>query len=265
MCLTGAPMAGESLQRGVPMDSVIDFQARDDGVVVLTLQDREHKNTFTPALIDGLIQAYARINASDAYKAVVITGYDSFFCSGGTREGLLALNQTRGDFTDANVYSLAFECKIPVIAAMQGHAIGGGLVMGLFCDIVVLSRESLYTANFMKYGFTPGMGATYILPSRLGSLGQEMLLAAQSYSGALLEARGAPFAVLPRAQVLAHALELAMELADKPRLSLVTLKHHLNRKLREDLPAVIERELAMHALTMHQPEVGERISTLFGR
>jgi len=248
------------------MTNVVDFVEREDGVVVLTLQDREHKNTFTPALLDGLMQAYGRINASTHYRAVVLTGYDSFFCSGGTREGLEALNQTRGDFTDANVYSLALECPIPVIAAMQGHAIGGGWVMGLFCDVVVLSRESLYTANFMKYGFTPGMGATHILPTRLGqSLGNEMLLGAQSYSGAALQQRGVPFTVLPRSEVLAYALDLAAELADKPRLSLVTLKHHLNRELRAALPDVIERELAMHALTMHQPEVSVRISTLFGR
>ncbi|KTT63897.1 polyketide biosynthesis enoyl-CoA hydratase [Pseudomonas oryzihabitans] len=247
------------------MANVVDFHTRADGVVVLTLQDREHRNTFTAALLDGLMQAFARIAASEDCKAVVMTGYDTFFCSGGTREGLLALNQTRGNFTDANVYSLPLECPVPVIAAMQGHAIGGGLVMGLFCDLVVLSRESLYTANFMRYGFTPGMGATVVLPGKLGALGNEMLLAAQSYSGAELKARGVPFAVLPREQVLPHALELAGELADKPRLSLVTLKQHLNRPLRQALPGVIEQELAMHALTMHQPEVGQRISTLFGQ
>ncbi|UTH76444.1 polyketide synthase [Chromobacterium sp. IIBBL 290-4] len=242
----------------------MSFENRGSGVVLLTMQDRAHKNTFSPALIGGLQSAYRRIEEEDRHKAVVLTGYGPYFSCGGTREGLLALNDTNGHFTDADVYTLASNCRIPVIAAMQGHAIGGGLIMGLFCDIVILGRESLYAANFMKYGFTPGMGATYIMPEKLGmSLGHEMLLSAANYSGATLEARGVPFSVLSRNQVLAHALGIAAELADKPRLSLMTLKRHLNRKLQAALPSIIEQELAMHALTMHQPEVRHRISTLF--
>ena len=51
---------------------------------------------------------------------------------------------------------------------MQGHGIGGGFVVGLFADFVILSRESVYSTNFMKYKFTPGMGATYIVPKKIG-------------------------------------------------------------------------------------------------
>jgi polyketide biosynthesis enoyl-CoA hydratase PksI len=74
-----------------------------------------------------------------------------------------------------------------------------------------------------------------------------------------------PFAVVPRAEVLRQALELARDLAEKPRLALVTLKAHLVREIRNELHDVVRRELEMHAQTLRQPGVRERIMTTFGR
>ncbi|EJQ38406.1 hypothetical protein IEE_05047 [Bacillus cereus BAG5X1-1] len=245
--------------------SVVDLREIEPGIVQLTMQERVHKNTFSQELISGLIQSFESIKTNPSYKVVILTGYDSYFATGGTQEGLLDIYEGKVKFTNVNIYSLALDCKIPVIAAMQGHGIGGGFIFGLFADFIVLSRESVYTANFMKYGFTPGMGATYILPKKLGfSLSEELLLTAGNYRGAELEKRGVPFPVLPREEVQAHALQLARQLAEKPRVSLVTLKDHLVAPIREELPRVIEQEVAMHEKTFHQPEVKDRIIELFG-
>jgi polyketide biosynthesis enoyl-CoA hydratase PksI len=244
--------------------AAVEVAEIEPGIVRVTMQDRAHKNTFSLDLICGLMRAFASIAVHPHCKVVILTGYDNYFATGGTRDGLLGLYEGAGQFTDVNFYSLALDCPVPVIAAMQGHAIGGGFVMGLFADFVILSRESVYTTNFMKYGFTPGMGATYIVPRKLGlSLGEELLLNAANYRGADLEKRGVPFPVYARADVPAQALQLARQIAEKPRLSLVTLKDHLVATLREELPGIIAKEVAMHAKTFHQPEVKERIMTLF--
>ncbi|MCP4402530.1 MAG: enoyl-CoA hydratase [bacterium] len=238
----------------------------EPGIVQLTMQDRIHKNTFSEELIRGLLQAFHSIKDNSSYKAVILTGYDTYFASGGTKEALLALSAGQVKFTDVNIYSLAMDCEIPVIAAMQGHGIGGGFVMGLYADFVILSRESVYTTNFMRYGFTPGMGATYIVQKKLGfSLAAELLLNAGNYRGGELEQRGIPFPVLPRKDVLGHAYQLARQLAEKPRVSLITLKEHLVAPLRERLPQIVEQEVSMHEKTFHQPEVKERIQALFGK
>jgi polyketide biosynthesis enoyl-CoA hydratase PksI len=235
-------------------------------MVQITLQDRANKNTFSEQLLTGLIDAFQRIAENTHYRVVVLTGYDTYFCSGGTQETLLLLQQGRAKFTDVNIYAAALDCAIPVVAAMQGHAIGGGFVFGLFADFVVLARESIYTTNFMKYGFTPGMGATCILPQKLGtSLASEMLLGARTYHGSDLEKRGVPFPVLPRAEVLPYSLELARDIAAKPRASLIALKSHLVAETRAQLPGFIERETQLHAETFHQPEVRERIQAAFGQ
>lgn len=250
----------------VMTQSVVDLQEVEPGIVQVTMQDREHKNAFTDELIRGLIQSFESINADSNCKVVVVTGYDSYFASGGTKEGLLAIQEGKTTFSTVNIYSLALDCKVPVIAAMQGHGIGGGFVMGLYSDLVILSRESVYTTNFMKYGFTPGMGATYIVSKKLGfSLAEELLLNAGNFRGAELEKRGIPFPVLPRGEVLDRAYQLAREVAEKPRMSLIILKDHLVAPLRNELPQIIEQEVAMHEKTFHQAEVKNRIIRLFGK
>lgn len=215
-------------------ESVVELCEIEPGIVKITMQDKKYKNTFSDELVNGLVNAFEKINPNESYKVVIITGYDSYFSSGGTKEGLLDIYEGKQNFTDVNIYSLALECPIPVIAAMQGHGIGGGFVMGLYCDFVVLAKEGVYTTNFMKYGFTPGMGATYIIPKKLGfTMGEEFLLGAKSYRGAELEKRGIPFKVLPRKDVLEYSLELARDLAQRPRVSLVTLKNHLVKEIKK--------------------------------
>lgn len=252
------------------VNEVVTLTEPSPGVAQVTMADREHKNTFTGELLTGLGAAFEQVGADERYKAVILTGYGSFFCSGGTREVLLDIHAGEFTFQAAgdglpNAYSLPLECPVPVISAMQGHAIGGGLSMGLFADFVILSRESIYTANFMKYGFTPGFGSTRVFPAKLGlPLAQEFLLTGRTFRGAELAERGVPFPVRPRRDVLSAALELAESLAEKPRRSLVLLKEHLVGELRQQLPGVIEKELAMHEVTFHQPEVKELLLSRYG-
>lgn len=234
------------------------------GVVEFRMQDRAHHNGFSPALCVGLIQAFAWVETREDVRVVVLTGYDNYFSCGGTRSNLISIHEGTSTFADVNVYSLALDCSVPVIAAMQGHAFGGGFVMGLYADLVVLSREAVYAANFMRYGITPGMGATYILQRKLGiALTEEMLLTANTFRGATLKERGVPFPVVPRERVLAHAHALAREIAEKPRRALHLLKRHMVCEMRAALPAVIQAELAMHAETAPEEDVRARIDAHF--
>ncbi|AZC26529.1 polyketide synthase [Pseudomonas sessilinigenes] len=246
-------------------DDLVQLEQVTPAIVQVTMTDRVHKNGFSTGLAQALIRTFETVRSNPAWKVVVLTGYDTYFCTGGTQEMLLELAAGGGQYTDYPIYELPLTCEIPVVAAMQGHAIGGGLVFGLFADLAVLSRESVYAANFMRYGFTPGFGSTLVLQEKLGlALAQELLMTAENYRGDELAGRGIPFPVLPRANVLAHAHELAAQLAEKPRHSLVLLKEHLTSGLRARLPAITAREVQMHEQTFHLPEVRERIKALFG-
>ncbi len=247
-------------------NSAVSLNYHKNEIAVITMQDKVSKNAFSDELIDGLVAAFDSVRNNENCKVVILTGYDTYFASGGTIEGLISLHEGKKKFTDFALYELPLNCDLPVIAAMQGHGIGGGFVLGLFADFVVLSQESVYTTNFMNYGFTPGFGSTYILEKKLGfSIAQEMLMSGENYRGYELEKRGVPFSVEPRVAVMHRAMKLAESLAEKNTSSLKILKRHLVDDILISLPQIAEKELEMHEKTFHRNEVKERIESLYGK
>lgn len=248
------------------MEQVVTLTELGDDIVQITMQDRAARNTFSRPLIKGLLEVFEKIKNNQTYKVVILTGYDNYFSCGGTKEELFKIYRKELSFNELDFFTYPMTLDIPVIAAMQGHAIGGGLAFGCFADFIILGRENIYTTNFMKYGFTPGMASTYMIPFRFGQeIGCEMLFTAENYRGGQLKERGIPQKVVPKKQVLGEAINLAQKLAQKPRLSLVTLKAHLTKDIKAKVPTIIEQELQMHSITFHQPEVQQRIDTLFGQ
>lgn len=247
------------------MNEVVKLTKRENDVAVVAMEDREYKNTFSKQLIKGLSEVFDVIRNDTGIKAVVIHGYDNYFCCGGTKEELISIFEGKLRFTDLDFYDLLLRCDLPVIAAMQGHALGGGLVFGCYADLIVVAEECLYSANFMKYGFTPGLGATYIVPKKFGNvLGSEMLFSARNYYGRELRDRGVSAKVVKKEDVVKTALALADELSDKPVLPLKELKRRMATPIRKALPDVIQAELMMHNSCFSQPEVRDRIESFFG-
>jgi len=237
-----------------------------DTIAVVSMEDRATKNRFSEALIDGLRHVFHEIERQPLARVVVVHGYDQYFCCGGTEAELLLLASGKVQFTAFAFYDQLLKCNLPVIAAMQGHAIGGGLVFGAYADLMVLAEECLYSANFMEYGFTPGLGATCIIPKKFGlTLGWEMLFTARNYHGGELRERGAPVRVAPRGDVLRLSMELARDLAGKPVEALKELKRCFAESLQADLQTAVQKELRMHQVTFLRPEVQERIAARYGR
>ncbi len=243
---------------------VIVATAHPGGVLLIQLHDRDAKNMYSPALVEGMKEAFGHV-AEHAYKVVVLSGFDSYFASGGTRESLLAIQSGTARFTDQSIFLLPIQCPLPVIAAMQGHGIGAGWSLGLFADVGIYAEESHYVSPYMGYGFTPGAGATLVAPMRLGiDLARESLLSAHEYSGAELRERGLAHAVLPREQVVPAALALATRIAGQPRDYLVRLKQAWNAPLLARLDDVLQKELAMHERTfVGKQETTTRIQARF--
>ncbi len=251
----------------VANQEVVAVREISPGVVQVTMQDRLNKNKFSERLIQALIQTVEAIQMDPKYKIIILTGYDTYFAAGGTEENLLDIYQGKARYTDSILYRLALDCRIPIIAAMQGHGIGAGWCFGMSCDFVVMSQESYYATNFMKFGFTPGFGSTLLFPEKLGiGLAQEILFTGRRYRGSELQARGIPFPVLPRSEVLPYAVQLAQELAESPRETLIILKNHLVEPLRAKIASTIDKEIRMHDQTfVNQAEVKERIHSFFGQ
>ncbi len=243
---TGALGISEPTQVAL-VSTVVSVIAHPDGVVVVKMEDRQAKNMFSDAFMAGVEEAFAHIEHTPGYKTVVLTGYDNYFASGGTKDSLLAIQGGQVSFTDHRVFESARKCRLPVIAAMQGHGIGAGWTLGMFADAAILAEESRYVSPYMNYGFTPGAGATWILADKLGrDLSWESLLTAQYVSGSELKARGARIRVLPKAEVLSAAMTLAQAMARASRGRLIALKHQLNAYMDAPLEATYRHELSMH-------------------
>ncbi|GGQ76210.1 polyketide synthase [Couchioplanes azureus] len=247
------------------MSAEVVHLRREGAVAVVTMADRGNRNTFGAALCAQLVRAVEAAAAGPQARVVLVEGLPELFCGGGSRDELLRFARGDGTFDTDDFFRVFARCPLPVVAAVQGHAIGGGLVLALYADLVVLSERSLYTTNFMRYGFTPGMGATHVVPARFGAaLGQEMLWTARGYRGAELRARGVPLPVVRHDAVPGHARDLAAAVAEAPRSSLELLKRELADPLLERTGRAIDREVAMHRISFRLPEVHDRIAAAYG-
>ena len=225
-------------------------------VATIRLTDSAQRNALTPQLAAEFTDALAGAVAEPATRVVVLAGLSDVFCSGGTRDSLLADQGEHGTLSHDQVIRAPLRCPLPTVAAMRGHAIGGGLLFGLYADVPVLSERSVYVANFLGYGFLPCMGATWVLPHRLGpALGTEVLLSAGRYRGRQLQERGAPVRVVAHDEVEECARDLAEQIARAPRPTLEHAKATLAAPWRQASDAAFAREVPAHLETLRQPSV----------
>ncbi|MEJ5103705.1 amino acid adenylation domain-containing protein [Chryseobacterium sp. MYb328] len=237
----------------------------ENGIAVVAMESRVSKNMFTYDMVNDLYLAFHQLSKRTDLKVVILTGYDTIFAMGGDREGLTDLSDNKGAYTDLPfLYKGLLEFDLPVITAIQGHAFGGGLVLGLYGDIVLLSEKSTYSANFMNYGFTPGMGATFLLGEKLGiNIANEMLFTGKMYSGKELREKGSSVRICM--DVVGEALKIAREMATKPVSALKLLKEKLAYDLSVKQTEHIAREVEMQKITFAQPEVKQKIAEQFSK
>ena len=242
---------------------LINLELGESGVAILTRRDPERKNALSPEMVRELEERMAEVGGNDAVKAVVLAGLDEYFSTGANLETLEQLVAGKITPRDLLLPRMLLNVPVPVVSAMAGHAIGGGLALGICSDVSVVSRESRYSASFMNYGFTPGLGLTEMLEHFFGpALAHEMLLTGQAFRGSHFEGRSGFNYVLPRKDVLDKAIQLAELIAEKPRLSLTSLKLVLSSRKRELFEAARTRETLMHQLTFPLPDVERLIKEL---
>ena len=232
----------------------------EEGIAVLTLQDEEKKNSFHGDFIDQLLARLGELAALEEARVCILRGLPDVFCAGAGQELLLELAEGQRQASDIVLPKVVLDLPIPILAAMEGHAIGGGLALGLCCDIIVMARESRYGCSFMNMGFTPGMGITRSLERAVGPyVAAEMMYGGQFFKGSHFEpAQGINY-ILPRDEVYPKALQLARRIAEKPRPALTALKRNLSLPRRQDFEETLTAESFMHQLCFAAPETAQRI------
>lgn len=186
-----------------------------DGVAVLTLNRPEKLNAYSREMGRLLSEAYLRLDEDDDVRAIVLTGAGRAFCAGADVSGdPFAARPDDEAFTSSPVKP-AFELRTPVIAAVNGHAIGVGMTIALHADIRVVADNAKYGVVQVRRGVVPDCAAHWTLPKIVGmSTALDLLMTGRTFDGAEAAAMGIAKASVPAEQVLARAMEIAQDIAD---------------------------------------------------
>jgi polyketide biosynthesis enoyl-CoA hydratase PksI len=234
----------------------------DLGVSVLRMDDGQ-ANGMSESFCEGMERALASANTASC-NVLVLRGRPDVFCSGATQETLEALSSGKFRVRDLALASLLIAFPLPIIAAVEGPAVGGGLMLALCADIVVAAEKSRYGFNFVDLGFTPGMGATEIVPALVGrAFATEMLMTGKLYRSEELRSRGMFNHILPAESVFPAAKEIAERIAVKPRHVLELLKDTLAVPRRAALQSALAREHLLHQICFNDNNASARIRAAF--
>jgi enoyl-CoA hydratase/carnithine racemase len=242
-------------------------------VAEITLNRAENRNAMTPDLLAGLRDAVERAKADPALRCVIVTGRGKSFCAGADfrarreqapADSYLAPHE-RAYETYAPFLSL-LDLELPTVAAMQGHAIGGGLGLAIVCDLRVANEAARYGANFVRLGLHPGMANTYLLPRLMGVPNAvELLLTGRLVDGREAARRGLVHYAVPEADVLAKARALADEIASAAPLAVRWTKRSLYEGLAWDPKTAARREAALQSRSFETEDFREGVAALLGK
>lgn len=237
------------------MTDFTDIKIDRTGNVATIVIQRPPHNFFDMSLIKQIATALEQFDGEIDMRAVVLASEGKSFCAGanfgdGSR---LDAKGNRPDEATANnsghLYQEAvriFRAKKPIIAAVQGPAIGGGLGLAVACDFRIAAPEARFSANFTRLGFHPGFGLTYTLPRLIGAQqAATMFYTSRRLTGEEALAIGLADEVVPLADVRKRAQEFAAEIAENAPLAVQATRATLRAGLAEQVKAQTDLELSL--------------------
>ena len=244
------------------------FELDEHGVATLTLDRPGQLNAFSGPMGRSLAEAYRRCDEDDAVRAVVLTGAGRAFCAGADMSDTARtfriddVGAAAGDashFSAAAIAFPAFRVRKLVIAAVNGHAIGLGFTLALQCDVRFLAREGKYGVVQVRRGAMPDAHAHWTATRALGlARAAELLLTGRTYTGDEVEPLGVATRVLPAAEVLPAAQELARDVAaNAAPVSVALSKRLLWEATSLSSEEVERRETALHRKLFALPDCVE--------
>ncbi|HXJ36372.1 MAG TPA: enoyl-CoA hydratase-related protein [Candidatus Eisenbacteria bacterium] len=251
---------------------VITYE-RQGAVAIVTLNRPEKLNAWTPAMAVEQARAIEEANADPAVGAIVMTGAGRGFCAGADME---ATFKSRLDGVDPGEDTAGgsggmpasldwvglLRRSKPIVAGVNGAAVGIGMTMILPCDVIVASEKAKFGMLFIKVGLVPELASTHFLVSRVGfGRASEMCLSGKLYSGAEAYQMGLADRLASPDELVPQALALATTIAENPDPQLRMIKELLSRNAAEtDLGRVQRLESEMLRECWKSPEHKEAVA-----
>jgi enoyl-CoA hydratase/carnithine racemase len=245
---------------------------RDGPILIATLNRPDERNAISETEhSEEIADLCARITRDASVRAVVLTGKGKAFCAGGNikhmheRAGMFAGSpyEIRNRYrTGIQLIPTAlYELEVPVIAAINGPAIGAGLDLACMCDIRLAADHATFAESFVKLGIVPGDGGAWLLPRVIGMARASLLtLTGEAIDAARALDYGLVTEILPGDQLLARAMELAGQIAANPGPATRLAKRLLREGQDMKLAPLLELSAAFQALAHHSADHPEAVA-----
>ena len=224
---------------------------------------RPPHNYFNNAMINQIADALEAFDRDPACRAVVLCADGKSFCAGADFANRPSTGAASESGTGKHLYKEAtriFRAKKPIVAAVQGAAIGGGLGLALAADFRVTCSEARFSANFNRLGFHPGFSLTYTLPRLVGQQKANLLFyTGRRVTGDEAVAMGLADVLVPLAELRAGATALATEIAQSAPLAVQATRETMRRGFADAAERATERELTEQDWTRKTADFKEGI------
>lgn len=226
-----------------------------DGIYTITIDRPEKKNALTLAMYADLTRALGAAAADDAVHAIVILGAEGAFSAGNDISDFIQ-NPPEGEDSDVFRFLDALvRTDKPLIAGVDGIAVGVGLTMLLHCDLVVASPRTRFRTPFARLGLVPEAGSSALLPALVGyQRAMEWLLLGDFFDAEAARSAGLVNRVVAPEEVRSTALGLAARMKESPLAALVATKRLVRASTRGSLREVMGREGAVFTERLRAPE-----------
>ena len=223
---------------------------KENGIAMITMNRPEKRNALSPGLFQGIFTSVDDAASDDEIKVIIITGKGEAFCSGADVKSMAAGDLQRrperppeqADNTRRAPFAQQFmECPKPIIAAMNGVAVGVGLDLALSCDIRIASEKARFTVGYVRRGMVPAAGSAWYLPRLLGmDKALKVIWTSEMISAEEAEKLGLVTMVVPHDELENAALDLAEQIAKAPTLAVQAAKRAVYESLELNLDKSLE-------------------------
>ena len=242
-----------------------------DGVMTLTLNRPERLNAWTYQMGAELYDAVTQGNANEDVNAFVITGAGRGFCAGADIGDVFKAqsdgNTSARDGRSTNDWVALVRRSKPMVAAINGAAVGVGLTQILPMDALIASTDAKLSARFIKMGVVPELASSHFLPMRVGfGAASDLMLTGKTISAQEALKIGMIDQLVEADELLPQAIATAKSMGENPQAALVMVKQLLSQNMGEgDIEAVQKRELSALAAAYKSPEHKEAISAFLDK
>lgn len=227
-----------------PAPVLLGFDRKNNKVAIVQLNRPNDANALDPDTLKELGEIFAYLNQTDNVRAVVLTGGTSIFAAGGDIQSMV--DASPEDIRARACHKLLepmLTSELPIIAAVNGYALGGGLELALMCDIVVAGHGASFGSPEAKVGIMPGMGGTQRLLRTVGKHhAMHMMLTGDAIDAATAHSIGLVSVVTADSQVLEYAKETARKIAKRAPLAVRAIKRVVHQGADMKLPYALELE-----------------------